>query len=87
MILRPVKFAESPSLGCGTHSEAFSQVLKAVILNGPVFYNAGFSVPWAANSVDAHTVASYLSSNLQCVIIFLLLTEGRGYAHVQGDDG
>src|SRR5262245_1119799 len=51
-----------------------------------MFYNAEFSAPWCARSVDAHTVTSYLSPNSQHVIIFHLLTEGRGYAHVEGDD-
>lgn len=66
--------------------EALSEVLKAVKLDGAVFYNAEFSAPWAAHSIDARTVASYLSPNSQHVVIFHLLTEGRGYAHVEGDD-
>lgn len=66
--------------------EVLSEVLRAVKLNGAVFYNAEFSAPWAAHSIDARTVAAYLSPNSQHVIIFHLLTEGRGYAHVEGDD-
>jgi AraC-like DNA-binding protein len=66
--------------------EVLSEVLKAVKLNGAMFYNAEFSAPWAARSVDARTVTSYLSRNSQHVIIFHLLTEGRGYAHIEGDD-
>src|SRR6185437_3271332 len=66
--------------------EVLSEVLKAVKLDGAVFYNAEFSAPWAAHSIDARTVDSYLSPNSQHVIIFHLLTEGRGYAHVEGDD-
>lgn len=66
--------------------EVLSQVLKAVKLDGALFFNAEFSAPWCANSVDARTVTSYLSPNSQHVIIFHLLTEGRGYAHVEGAD-
>jgi AraC-like DNA-binding protein len=66
--------------------EILSEVLKAVKLDGAMFYNAEFSSPWCARSVDARTVTSYLSPNSQHVIIFHLLTEGRGYAHVEGDD-
>ena len=66
--------------------DVLSEVLKAVKLDGALFYNAEFSAPWAAHSIDARTVTSYLSPNSQHVIIFHLLTEGQGYAYVTGDD-
>ena len=66
--------------------EVLSEVLKAVKLDGALFFNAEFSAPWCAQSVDARTVTSHLSPNSQHVIIFHLLTEGHGYAHVKGDD-
>jgi AraC-like DNA-binding protein len=66
--------------------DVLSEVLKVVKLGGALFYNAEFSAPWCARSVDARTVTSYISPNSQHVIIFHLLTEGRGYAHVEGDD-
>lgn len=66
--------------------EVLSEVLKAVKLNGALFYNAEFSSPWCAHSIDAHTVTSHLSPNSEHVIIFHLLTEGHGYAQVEGDD-
>ena len=70
----------------GARMEVLSEVLKAVKLNGALFYNAEFSAPWCAHSVDAHGVTSHLSPNFQHVIIFHLLTEGRGYANLEGDD-
>ena len=66
--------------------DVLSEVLRAVKLDGALFYNAEFSAPWAAHSIDARTVTSYLSPNSQHVIIFHLMTEGRGYAHIKGDD-
>src|SRR5690349_6469472 len=66
--------------------EVLSEVLKAVKLNGALFYNAEFSAPWCAQSIDAHSVTSYLSPKSKHVIIFHLLTEGRGYANLKGDD-
>ena len=66
--------------------DVLSEVLRAVKLDGAMFYNAEFSAPWAARSIDARTVTSSLSPNSQHVIIFHLLTEGRAYAHVEGDD-
>ena len=52
----------------------------------PCFTMRSFHRPGAARSIDAPTVTSYLSPNSQHVIIFHLLTEGRGYAQVEGDD-
>ena len=78
-------FAESPpaSWCC---MEVLSEVLRAVKLNGALFYNAEFSAPWCAHSVDAQTVNSHLSPNSQHVIIFHLLTHGSGYANLEGDN-
>ena len=46
--------------------EVLSEVLKAVKLDGAMFYNAEFSAPWCvARSIDARTVTSYLSPNSQ----------------------
>jgi len=58
--------------------DVLSEVLKAVKLTGALFYNAEFSAPWCAQSVDAHSVTSHLSPKSEHVIIFHLLTEGRG---------
>lgn len=79
-------FGETPKLQCGALVEILSEVLRAVKLDGAMFYNAEFSAPWCARSIDARTVTSYLSPHSQHVIIFHLLTEGRGYAHVEDDD-
>lgn len=65
--------------------DVLSEVLKAVKLDGAMFYNAEFSPPWCFRSPASHTVAPYLSPDCRHVIIFHLLTEGRGYAHVEGD--
>jgi AraC-like DNA-binding protein len=65
--------------------DVLSEVLRAVKLDGALFYNAEFSAPWCFRSPDSRTVASYLSPDSRHVIIYHLLTEGRGYAHVEGD--
>ncbi len=61
------------------------EVLKAVKLDGAVFYNAEFSAPWCFCSPPSLALAPYLSADSKHVIIFHLLTDGRGYAHVEGD--
>ena len=65
--------------------DVLSEVLKAVRLDGALFYNGEFSAPWCFRSPASRAVAPYLSGNSSQVIIFHLLTEGRGYAHVEGE--
>jgi AraC-like DNA-binding protein len=66
--------------------DVLSEVLEAVRLDGAMFYNAEFSAPWCFRSPGSHAVAPYLSSASRHVIIFHLLTEGRGYGQVEGDE-
>ncbi len=65
--------------------DVLSEVLKAVKLDGAVFFNGEFSAPWCARGPDAYTMASYLSVRSKHVIMFHLVTEGRGYARVEHD--
>ena len=65
--------------------DVLSEVLKAVKLDGAMFYNAEFSAPWCFRSPASHIVAPYLSPDSRHVILYHLLTEGRGYAHIEGD--
>jgi AraC-like DNA-binding protein len=66
--------------------DVLSEVLKAVKLDGAMFHNAEFSAPWCVRQPASRSVASYLSPDSKHVIIYHLVTEGRGYAHVEGDD-
>ncbi|MGA6825984.1 AraC family transcriptional regulator [Nitrospira sp. NS4] len=66
--------------------DVLSEVLKAVTLDGAVFYNGEFSAPWCAREPDSRTMASCLSVDSKHVIIFHLITEGCGYARVEGID-
>ncbi|HEX8750841.1 MAG TPA: AraC family transcriptional regulator [Nitrospira sp.] len=65
--------------------DVLSEVLRAVKLDGAMFYNGEFSAPWCFRSPASQTVAPYFSSGSRHVIIYHLLTEGRGYAYVEGD--
>jgi AraC-like DNA-binding protein len=65
--------------------DVLSEVLKAVRLDGALFYNGEFSAPWCFRSPASRAVAPYLSPDAGHVIIFHLLTEGRGYAHIEGE--
>lgn len=63
--------------------DVLSEVLKVVKLDGAVFYNAEFSTPWSFRSPPSRTVAPYLAPGAGHVIIYHLLTEGRGFARLE----
>jgi len=63
--------------------DVLSEMLKAVKLDGAVFFHGEFSSPWCARQPDGCSIAAYLSSSSTHVIIFHLLTEGRGYARIE----
>ena len=67
--------------------DVLSEVLKAVKLDGAMLYNAKSSAPWCFRSPASRTVTPYLSPDCRHVIIFHLLTEGRGYAHARETAG
>ena len=64
--------------------DVLSEVLKAVKLDGAVFFNGEFSTPWCAREPDACTMAAYLSVQSKHVIIFLV-TEGTAYISLEHD--
>jgi len=65
--------------------DVLSEVLKTVKLDGAMFYNAEFSAPWCFCSPPSTVLAPYLSVNSKHVIIFHLMTDGHGYAEVEGN--
>jgi AraC-like DNA-binding protein len=66
--------------------DVLSEVLKAVKLDGALFYNAEFSAPWCFRSPGSRFLAPYLSVDSRHLIIYHLLTEGRGFGQVEGED-
>jgi AraC-like DNA-binding protein len=65
--------------------DVLSEVLRAVKLDGAVFFNGEFSSPWCVREPDACTMASYLPARPKHVIIFHLVTEGQGYVRIEED--
>lgn len=55
--------------------DVLSEVLRAVKLDGAVFYNGEFSSPWCAREPDSCAMAAYLSVQSKHVIVFHLVTE------------
>lgn len=65
-------------------TDVLSDVLKVVKLDGALFFNGEFSSPWCVRQPNGGSIASYLSTHIKHVITFHLVTEGRGYARVEG---
>ncbi len=63
--------------------DVLSEVLKAVRLDGALFYNAEFSAPWRVRSPHSSMVAPYFASEGRHVIIFHLLTDGCATARLE----
>jgi AraC-like DNA-binding protein len=63
--------------------DVLSEVLRVVKLDGAVFYNAEFSAPWSFRAPPSCVVAPYLAQAARHVIMFHLLTEGRGFARLE----
>lgn len=64
--------------------DVLSEVLRAVKLEGAVFYNAEFSAPWGFRAPQSCAVADFLGLGAKHVIIYHLLTEGRARAQAEG---
>jgi AraC-like DNA-binding protein len=62
--------------------DVLSEVLKAVRLEGALFFNGEFSEPWCLASPRSAAVAPYLSPGAKHLIIYHFLTEGRAYARL-----
>ena len=62
--------------------DVLSEVLKAVKLEGAVFFNAEFSAPWCIRSGDSGELAPHLRGRAGHLIIFHFLTEGHAYARL-----
>jgi len=63
--------------------DVLSEVLKVVKLEGAIFYNAEFTAPWGFRAPPSCVLAPYFAPRGGHVIIYHLLTEGRGAASVE----
>jgi len=69
-------------MGKGMGMDALSEVLRAVKLEGALFFNAEFSAPWCLRSALTPAVARTLAPGAGHLIISHFLTEGRAYARL-----
>jgi AraC-like DNA-binding protein len=64
-------------------ADVVSDVLDAVKLKGAFYFNGEFSAPWRVRTPASPVLAGYLGQKSK-VIVFHLLTEGRGVAELEG---
>ena len=62
--------------------DVLSDVLRAVRLEGALFFNGEFSAPWCISSSQSSAIAPYLSPRAGHLIIYHFLTEGRAYVRL-----
>lgn len=65
--------------------DVLSEVLRVVRLQGALFYNAEFSSPWSVYAASSRQLARYFATDVEQVIVYHLLTEGR--CSVRLEDG
>jgi len=62
--------------------DVLSEILRAVKLEGALFFNAEFSAPWCLSSPCSSAIAPYLTPTTGRVILYHYLTEGRAYVRL-----
>jgi AraC-like DNA-binding protein len=65
--------------------DVLSEVLRAVQLDGAMFFNAEFSAPWLLVSPAARSLKQYLAPGAEHLIIYHLVTDGHAYAQLDGE--
>ncbi|HWR49643.1 MAG TPA: AraC family transcriptional regulator [Bryobacteraceae bacterium] len=63
--------------------DVLSEVLKVVKLEGAIHYNAEFSAPWSFRAPPSCVLVPHFALRAGHVIIYHLLTEGRGFAGLE----
>lgn len=63
--------------------DVVSELLGAVKLKGAFYYNGEFTAPWSVRTPPSSVLAPYLGHGERHVIIFHLLTDGRGVAGLE----
>jgi AraC-like DNA-binding protein len=66
--------------------DVLSEVLKAVKLQGALFYNAEFSSPWSVRAASSGALARHFASSAEHVIVYHLLTEGRASLRLESGE-
>jgi hypothetical protein len=63
--------------------DALSHVLSTVRMTAAIFYDAEFTAPWGFRAPPAQQVAPVLAPDVEHIMIYHLLTEGRAVARLE----
>jgi AraC-like DNA-binding protein len=63
--------------------DVLSEVLKVVRLEGSIYYNAEFTAPWSFRAPPSYVLGAHFAPGGGHVIIYHLLTEGKGVAGLE----
>jgi AraC-like DNA-binding protein len=63
--------------------DVLSEVLKAVTLNGAVFFNAEFSAPWSFRSPPSRAIAPHVGCGAGHVILYHLVVQGGAWVQLE----
>jgi AraC-like DNA-binding protein len=63
-------------------ADVLSEVLRVVKLDSAFYFNAEFSAPWMVLTPESCDLAPHLTPGAKHLIIFHLITEGRGYVRL-----
>jgi hypothetical protein len=66
--------------------DVLSEVLRAVRLDGALFFHGEFSAPWCFSSSRSSAAAVSLFPESEHLILYHFLTEGRAHARLPGGD-
>lgn len=66
--------------------DVLSETLRAVRLQGALFYNGEFSSPWSVYAAGSQALARYFQTQSEHVIVYHLLIEGRASVRLDSGD-
>jgi AraC-like DNA-binding protein len=70
----------------GLHSDALSEVLRAVRLSGGMFFRVRLRAPYAVTSLDAETMLATFAPGADHILPFHLVTKGPMWFEIVGDE-
>ena len=83
--VRPGRLIQRTDSRYSTAMDVLSEVLRAVQLDGAMFFNAEFSAPWLLLSPEARSLKQFLAPGAEHLIIYHLLTDGHAFARIDGE--
>src|SRR5262249_28569889 len=67
-------------------ADALSEVLRAVRLQGAVFYDVHVTAPWVSAAPPAQVVAPKVMPGAEHVIEYHVITSGRCWGNIEGEE-